>query len=167
MLAFQNFQRDRGQVKPTESLSNNCLRTAFNLWHSQALPNLRPGQSKDEYFMEFLAAWDGATVPLGEGAFEAIWEFTKEAKPPAVASQFSDPRVIRLCTLCRELQRFNGTKPFYLSVRTVQGLFELPSLRTAQQWLIGFQQWGIIKIEEKGGPKTKRATRFRYLPALD
>jgi hypothetical protein len=46
-------------------------------------------------------------------------------------------------------------------------LFELPSPRTAQQWLKALQQLKIIKSEEKGGPETNWATRFRYLPPLD
>jgi hypothetical protein len=167
LLAFQKYRRKQGELQPTESLSNDCLRTAFDRWHFLALTNLRPGQSKDEYFMEFLAAWAGAKVPLGESSFKAIWESTKEAEPPPIATQFSDPRLIRLCTLCRELQRSSGEKPFYLAVRTVQELFELPSPSTAHKWLTGLQQLKIIEPEEKGGPETNRATRFRYLPPLD
>jgi hypothetical protein len=168
MLAFQKYQRQHEQLQPNEPLSIDCLRTAFNLWHSQALPNLRPGQTKDEYFMEFLTAWAGVKVPLGESAFKAIWEATKEAEPPAIALHlFTDERVIRLCTLCRELQRASGEKPFYLSVRTVQALFELSSPTTAHHWLTGLQQLRIIAPVEKGGPESNRATRFRYLPPPD
>jgi hypothetical protein len=167
LLAFQKYRGKQGEPQPTQSLSNDCLRTAFNLWHSQALPNLRPGQTKDEYLMEFLAAWAGAKVPLGESSFKAIWESTKEAEPPPIATQFSDPRLIRLCTLCRELQRSSGKKPFYLAVRTVQALFDLPSPSTAHKWLTGLQQLKVIEPEEKGGPKSNRATRFRFLPPLD
>jgi hypothetical protein len=49
----------------------------------------------------------------------------------------------------------------------VQALFELPSPSTAHKWLTGLQQLKIIEPEEKGGPETNRATRFRFLPPLD
>ena len=117
--------------------------------------------------MEFLTAWAGAKLPLGESNFNEMWEATKDADPPAVALQFTDQRLIRLVNFCKELQRCSGNQPFYLAVRTVQRLFELPSPRTAQQWLKGLQQLKIINPEEKGGPQTNRATRFRYLPPLD
>lgn len=168
MLSLQSYERGQGRLQPDESLSRDCLRKAFDLWYSQARFRLRQDQTKDEYFMEFMAAWNDVRVPLGEGSLVDIWNATKEAKPPAVATEnLSDPRLIRLCTLCRDLQRFNGEKPFYLAVRTVQKLFGLASPRTAHQWMKGLQGLKIIQPVEKGGPETYRATRFRYLPPLD
>ena len=101
----------------------------FDLWYGQARPYLRLGQAKDEYRMEFLEAWEDVRIPLGEGALNQILETARRASPPQVAlrNHLSDPRIVLLVKLCRELQRVNGEEPFYLSVRTVQQLFDVAS----------------------------------------
>ena len=169
LLALQAYLRDQGELEPCEKLSLDCLQQTFDLWYGQAQPYLRPQQTKDEYRMEFLEAWEDVRIPLGEGALNQILETASRTSPPEVAlrNHLSDPRIVLLIKFCRELQKANGEKPFYLSVRTVQQLFELPSPRTAHGWLKALQVLGILSPVEKGGPETMRATRFRYLPPLD
>ena len=169
MLALQAYLRDQGELGPCEKLSLNCLQKAFDLWYGQAEPHLRPQQTKDEYRMEFLEAWEDVRIPLGEGALDQILEAARRASPPEVVlrNQLSDPRIVLLVKFCRELQRVNGEGPFYLSVRTVQQLFGLASPRTAHGWLKALQVLGILRLVEKGGPEPPKATRFRYLPPLD
>ncbi len=167
LLALQDHWRTEEKLPPNEALSNDVLRNAFDLWHRNAEPFLKPDQTRDEYFLEFLAAWEDARIPLGESSMNQILETAKKVSPPQVALQFADPRIILLVTICRELQRKSGEKPFYLACRTVQQLFDLGSQTTANDWLKGLRRLGILHLVEKGGPVTRKATRFRYLPPLD
>jgi hypothetical protein len=38
---------------------------------------------------------------------------------------------------------------------------------TAAFWMRGLVRRKVLRIVEKGGPATKRATRYRYLPPMD
>jgi len=169
LLALQDHWRTEEKLLPNEALSNDVLRNAFDLWHRNAGPLLRPDQTRDEYFLEFLAAWEDARIPLGESSMNQILETARKSSPPDVVFRngLSDPRIILLVKFCRELQRETGEKPFYLACRTVQQLFNLGSPRTAHRWLKGLHGLKIINTVEKGGPETRKATRFRYLPPLD
>ena len=169
LLALQDHWRTEDKLPPNETLSNDVLRNAFDLWHRNAGPFLRPDQTRDEYFLEFLAAWEDARIPLGEGSMNQILETARKASPPdeVFRNGLSDPRIILLVKFCRELQRASGDGPFYLACRTVQQLFNLGSPRTAHCWLKGLHGLRIINPVEKGGPETRKATRFRYLPPLD
>jgi hypothetical protein len=45
-------------------------------------------------------------------------------------------------------------------------LFKHPSHTTAALWLRGLVNCKILKVAEKGGPSTNRATRFYYVPPI-
>ncbi len=147
------------------------LRTAFAEWYRRVASKglLREGQSRDEYWMEFMRGLENAKYPLGEGTLPAAWEAAQRGPPPKIAEQFEDPAVRRLVALCRELQRAAGDKPFYLSCRIAQGLLNLPTHRKANDWLraLASKRVKIIEEVEKGSAKTHHASRFRYLPPLD
>lgn len=170
MLALQKFSIAGGELISGESLPIELLRQAFEHWYTVAKTKgcLRPSLSKDDYWLEFLEAWEDVKVPLGEGSMNQFFEAAKKAARPAVAlKHFEDPQLLLLCALCRELQRNAGKDPFFLSCRTVQRLFELPQPMSARRWLKGLHAVRILAIEEKGSIQTGKASRFRYLHPLD
>jgi len=85
---------------------------------------------------------------------------------PEVAEQYEQADLKLLVALCRELQRGAGEHPFYLSCRTAGGLLEVTAM-TAYRWLFLLVSDGVLREVEKGGPKTRKATRFRYLVPLN
>ncbi len=139
----------------------------FMPWYSQN-NFLRNGQSEDIYWLEFLNAYHDVKYPLGPGVLQHTWQRAELSKPPEVTQQFKkDERIRKLVTWCRELQRFTGEAPFYLSCRTVAAKLGFGSSRTASMVLRGLVLSKILGEVEKGGPKTNRATRYRYLPPLE
>ena len=126
--------------------------------------------SKDDYYLEYLASWQYARYPLGEGpVIEEAWKAACASRPPAAAAQkLSDPQKLLLCSLCRELQRRAVDKDFYLACRKVQQLFGLDEHVTAYRWLMGLTRLNILLLTKRGtrGERGK-ANRFRYLLPLD
>ena len=154
--------RQRGR-----ELSTGERRKVFGAWYQRATPFLNTGQSKDEYWFEFLEGYERVKSPLGEEAITRAWKQAHLLQPPKAAEQFEHPQIRLLVALCRELQRAAGHEPFYLSCRTVQRLFRHDLHTTAALWLRGLVRSKIIEEVEKGGPQTNRASRYRYLHTLD
>ncbi len=142
------------------------MRSLFLRWHERARPFLRQNQNKDDYWFEFLEAYDNADHPLGVDIIASAWDLAQGKEFPEVARQFETDNVRLLVSLCRELQALCGDKPFFLASRTVQRLFELDSHATGARWLKGLCRSGILKVVEQGGRETNKATRFRYLPPI-
>lgn len=136
------------------------LRNIFNLWHDRAGVFLRPEQTRDDYFVEFMNAYASAKKPLGDNAINEAWKLAQEKPLPPEADIFEDAKKRRLVALCRELQDIAGKEPFYLSARTVQRLLQLDSHATAARWLRSLCVLQILTEIEKGSGV--RASRYRF-----
>src|SRR5262249_53218197 len=141
------------------------LREIFNRWHEASKPCLRPEQTKLDYFLEFMRAYDRATKPLDESALGDAWARANSEPLPPEALQFGDyPELQRLVALCRQLQIIAAEQPFFLSCYTVQGLFKLASHTTAWKWLGMLRTHRIIELTKQGD--SRHANRYRYLPPI-
>jgi hypothetical protein len=138
----------------------------FLPWYT-ANPHLRPGQSQDDYWFEFLRAYDAVQYPLGETFLDRAWQAAEQTTLPQVAMQFEDPEVRQLVLWCRELQRLAGDAVFFLSTRSVQARFGLRHPMQAWRRLYGLCRAKILDPVEKGDVNGKKATRYRYLEPLD
>jgi hypothetical protein len=154
------------EKKQARLWSHGEKRKLFHLWLERAAPHLKKSQNVDEYWFEFLEAYDNAIYVLGFDVIQNAWKSTNSKDPPAAANQFQSDKIRLLVSLCRELQILSGEKAFFLSCRTVQRLFNLESHARAAAWLKGLTQDGILKVIKQGGPDTNKATRYRYLPPL-
>jgi hypothetical protein len=139
----------------------------FNYWHELAVEFLRPGQSRDCYFFEFLDALECVRYPLGEGIIEMAFANAQAEETPPEAIRFESPQLRVFVCFCREMQRLVGERAFFLSVRTVQDLFQLGHPMEASRWLSGLCRVGILKLVKRGR-KHVAGTRgepneFRYL----
>jgi hypothetical protein len=142
-------------------LSKTERREAFEQWYALAKPFLRLDQTKDQYFMEFIAACRDAKHPLEDSNLTAAWKLAQEQPPPPEAMQFEDPQLRLLVALCYQLQVLAGNAPFYLASRTVQKLFGHPTHTTAWTWLRALVALGILDPVNKGN--AHKAARYRYL----
>jgi hypothetical protein len=132
-----------------------------NRWIMEAAPFLRPGQSKGDYFMEYLNAYRLAKYPLGSLKMgQALHAAKQNPLPPDALTWTENPEIRVLAALCRELQKMEGEKPFFLSARTVQTIFKHPSHAIGARWLRSFCVMGILTEIEKG--KGFKASRYRY-----
>ncbi|MFN7140843.1 MAG: bifunctional DNA primase/polymerase [Limisphaerales bacterium] len=137
------------------------LKAAFNEWHCRSLPYLRPDQTKEEYWIEFMNARKCAKVPIGQEAIQPIWEQAQREFPPE-ADRFETRELKLLVSLCWHLQKAAGDKPFYLAGRTFERLIGNKCGKTIATWLRYLTEHEqILQLAERG--TTKRAARYRYL----
>jgi len=73
----------------------------------------------------------------------------------------TNPDLLLLATVCRELQAFHGANPFFISYRTVQRIFGHETHDKAARWMRSLCVMKVIKETEKG--KGLNASRYRYL----
>jgi AraC-like DNA-binding protein len=147
--------------------SQTELRKIVDEWCEGATPFLREGQSRDDYWFEFLYGYERVKCPLGEEVITRAWTRAKKLAPPKIAGRFEQEKVRQLVALCRELQQIAGDESFYLSCRTVARLFHHETHTTAARWLRGLRHSKIIRVTEQGGPETNKASRYKYLHPLD
>jgi hypothetical protein len=148
-------------------IAEQGLSEIFGLWHDAAKSWLRPEQTKQEYWTEFLEGYEKVKHPLDESTLQTAWETAQKSPLPKEAAQFEKPEIRLLVALCRELQRAAGNKAFYLPCRKVQMLMHPDSQDTAARWLRMLVRAKIVEVVERGGPDTNKATRYRYLLPLE
>lgn len=145
-------------------LSEAELQVIFSAWHDRANGYLRPDQTWDEYYQEFLDAYGDVERPGADGVVDIAWQSIRTAAvplPPETALVM-DARLKKLVALCHLLQQLAGPKPFFLACRTVARLFGLSSHEQAAVWLRILRKKKILDEVTKGGPNNMRATRYRY-----
>jgi hypothetical protein len=147
-----------------KTFSQEGKRNIFEHWHRRSIEFLRNG--RDEYWFEFLEAYENVRYTFGDDLLCRAWERAQSVATPPEALQFESKELRLLVSLCRELQLANAEEPFFLATRTVQRLFNHDSHTTAALWLKGLCRTGILAVVEKGGPDTNRATRYRYVASL-
>ena len=151
------------------SLSPKKKEEMFDQWY-QYNRFLREGQSREDYYFEFLASYDGVQFPLAqEDVLKSALENAQSNTPPPEVVRFKDKRMILLASICRELQLMAGNRPFFISCRNAAALVGQISHKTASKWLAGFYMMPnpLLKVIEKGGSHNNKATRYRYLGTLE
>jgi hypothetical protein len=138
------------------------MRAAFDIWHKVALPYLRPEQSKDSYFLEFMQKFSRTKHPLGSSELiDRVMKAVSSEPEPIEAHQFEDKTMRRLIAILYQFQKASGDSAFYLSSRTCAGLLGgSVTHTTANSWLRGLMACKILDEVEKA--TTHRAPRFRY-----
>ena len=130
-------------------------------WLARAAQFLRPGQTNEDYFMEYLNAYKLAKFPLGSVVLaQAVEAAKKNPIQPTALAWTDNPDVRLLAAICRELQIIHGSEPFYLSGRMVQKIFKHDNHATGAKWLRSFCVMQVLDELEKG--KGVRASRYRF-----
>jgi hypothetical protein len=155
------------ELARNQTITDAELRNLFDRWYEESKPHLRRELGPDDYWFEFQEAFENVRHPLGTGVVEAAWIAAVKAQPPAEAEQFRDVNLRHVVCLCREMWISTGRKPFFLSCRTLQRLLGHSDHVRAARWLRGLCRSKILQVIEVGGPKGRRATRYRYLPPIE
>ena len=141
------------------------LREFVKIWYKRALPNIRTKEF-EETWIDFLIAWPRIKYVKGEEPMAQMFEKAIQLDPPQIAiEKYPDNSKLKiLVSLCRELQRAAGNKPFFLSVRTAGRLLNIAPM-TASRWFFLLQSDGIIKVVTKGGTAqtVRQASRYGYI----
>lgn len=136
-------------------------RDIHNEWLTRAAPFLRPGQSTEEYFMEYLNAYRLAKYPLGSMSVAQAIKAARENPLSPDALPWAENADLRLLVaVCRELQKIAGEEPFFLSARTVMRIFNQDTHATGAKWLRSLCVMEVLEEVKKG--TGKRATRYLY-----
>lgn len=141
------------------------FRRYVKLWHERALLNIATKEF-EETWIDFLKAWPRIKYARGEEPMAKIFERAIALETPKIAvEKYPDHSKLKiLVSLCRELQRAAGNKPFYLSVRTAGRLLDVKPM-TANRWLFLLQSDGILTLISKGGTAetVRQASRYLYI----
>jgi hypothetical protein len=149
------------RLKGIPGLDKSYLKSIVQQWHRLALPTIRT-KAFAETWEEFQVAWVKVLVPYGivlAGAIEAARRVPHQPID-------DKPELGVLAALCSNLAVAAEGKPFFLSCRTVEELFEVPRM-TAWRWLGLLQFHGIIVPVMKGTKRGQKATTWRYVAERD
>lgn len=151
------------EVTNQRRLSTNDLQRAFVLWWSNAKPLLQADDDFDEWRLAFDDAWESAKHPLGANVLaEAIRRADTQPPPPAASRYRTSAKLQRLVAVCYQLQVLAGDGPFFLSVRDAARIVGTSKFGKASTFLSGLVRDDVLKLESKGVPGGRRASRFRF-----
>ena len=167
------FELARGvrglKAQSGSSFSSEKLEEIFNQWH-QRNSYLREGQSREDYYFEFLESLESVQYPFAqEDVLQSALENARSSTPPPETTHFEDKRMILLASICRELQLMAGDRAFFISCRKAATLVGHKSYKTVNRWLIGLSKMNnpLLKVTNRGGPHSNKANRYRYLGTLE
>lgn len=148
------------------SAEPSALRPIVQEWHRQALPAIGTKPFVDTW-ADFLNGWNKVKWAAGQGPIDEAFRQAMKRKPPKAAVELYgyDP-IIRLASLCRELQRGVSDGEFIrLDCRTAGRLLGV-SHKTAWKWLTVLVADCILIAGEKGSRAAHKASEFVYVEAL-
>ena len=142
----------------------DTLEPSVRRWHDLGVASeVIATEPFDETWIDFLQAWPKVKFPKGTEPMVAVFEKAKAGPVPRAALKYEHPQLRLLAALCRELQRTAGDKPFFLSCETARRLLDASHRMATWRWLSLLLHDRIIQEVEKGDPKKRRASRYRYL----
>jgi hypothetical protein len=140
------------------------LRPIVAEWHRRALPVIRTKEFI-ETWADFIVAWGNVRCDADDGVVGAAFRHAVAAEmSPKVVALYPDlPAVHLLASLCRELQRDAGGKPFFLDCREAGRLIEV-SHHTAWRLLaVTFPADGILVKVSSSSMASGLANEYRYV----
>jgi hypothetical protein len=138
------------------------LKKVFVLWEESSRRFWRPGQSWNDYWIDFLQACKDARHGLTENPLETAWKRALSLPPPQEALDcFEDSKMHLFVSLLRELQILNGDEPIYASTRSIGERFGISNV-TAGKWMNALIPLGILGLATPG--TATRCPRYFYLP---
>jgi hypothetical protein len=158
------------QLRHGKDFSRDELQRMFGEWYDYNYDFLCEAEGVDDemdgfddLYFDFLEKYERVRVPLGNDFAEAAWQIARVGPYPPEAEQFQQDELKQLTCLCWHMQIASRNEPFFLSCRKVQTLMGLSTHQIAARRLRGLVKCGVLEVVEQGGPKTNKATRYRYV----
>jgi hypothetical protein len=130
-------------------------------WHEQAKAVIRT-ESPEETLSDFVRGWGKVKFPFGTSRLNQIFNEAMAEPFPKCSEKFSTEKVRKLIALCKRLHWTWDPVPFPLACRPAGELLGVSHL-TASKWLYLLVQQELLSEVMKGGPRNRRASRYRYL----
>jgi hypothetical protein len=128
-------------------------------WHELALPVIAT-KAFEETWSDFRRQWESVRFPGGNDQMRALLGVVRSRPLPRRLDYLQNESINELMGLCKELQCMTGRdQPFFLSCRTVAGLFGVEPM-TGARWLKHLVNEGVMRIVDAGTYKSLRATRY-------
>jgi hypothetical protein len=137
------------------------LESIFSEWHRRSEKFLREGQSREEYYLEFMNACERAKFPLGGVKVAEAWEKANSQPLPSEAMRFENPKLCLFVAFLKQLQEMAGAEPFFLTSRDGAHFLQLESHSIVDKWFGALRKLGYIKVAQPGNEH--RATRYFYI----
>lgn len=137
------------------------LKTAFDQWYGRARLFLREGQTKEDYWFEFLNACQRAKFPLGGVKLAQAWDKAKSDPLPPEAMTFDNPEMRMLVAFLKQLQTIQGAEPFFITYRDCAALLGHKTHSTVATWLGALTKLNYIRVAHPGNER--QATRYFYI----
>jgi len=154
------------QLKALPDLASADLPTVRPVvveWHRRALPFITTKAFTDSW-ADFVEAWPKVKYPAGQGVVDAAFKRAVASTPPPKATElYTEPPVLLLVTLCRELQRIAGPGPFFLDCRTAGRLVGIHHTTAWRLLTVVLAADGILAAGAKGSKGTRKANEYRYI----
>ena len=160
-LLFKLARAIKTVEKKGEKFDLAQLDTVFDVWYGQAKEFLKDGQTKEEYYMEFMNACEKAKFPLGGVKVAEAWAKAKSQPLPSEAMKFENPKIRLLIAFLKELQVMAGTQPFFITLRDCAALLHQESHSTVDKWIGALRKLGYIKVAKPGNER--HASRYFYI----
>jgi len=160
-LLFKLARAIKKLEKKGEKFDLAQLDTVFDVWYGQAKEFLKDGQTKEEYYMEFMNACEKAKFPLGGVKVAEAWEKANSQPFPSEAIRFENPKIRLLVAFLKNLQVMTGSEPFFITLRDCAALLQQQSHSTVAVWLGALAKLGYITVAKPGNER--QATQYSYI----
>lgn len=147
-----DFVRRLQSIPGLQGTDPQSLRELVEIWHRKASPNIRT-KNFEQTWRDFLDGWKLADQPFGLTMALAVQ-----------AAQGTGIDYIE--SLCRELQRLHGDKPFFLSHR-VAGILTSVSHTTGRKWIERLLSQGKLRLANQGSYSGRRASEYWYVGPMN
>jgi hypothetical protein len=142
--------------------SRENLKQVFSVWARHNRRFWRPGQSWNDYWIEFLQACKDARYGLTEDPLETAFQQALSLRPPQEALDcFEDSKMYLFVSFLRQLQILRGDEPIFVSTRWLGNKFGIHHGQ-ASKWMNALIPLGILRLETSG--TTIRCPRYFYCP---
>jgi hypothetical protein len=159
--AIFEFSRELKAIPGLAAAEPIELAPYVRMWHARALRYIAT-RPFEETLIDFVEGWHKVKFPKGQEPIAVLFKQAIESELPDAAEQFEQQKLKQLVSLCRELQRACGEKPFFLSTRTAGELLGVTHL-TAWRWLRLLVHRKILETVTVGSRAENKASEFRYL----
>ncbi len=133
----------------------------FELWYGRN-KYFRTGEGEQDYWFQFMDIVKATKVPTGKGLLDVAWENVATTADLRPCDYFPDAHLRKACLFCREIQKLNGDKNFFLSVRDLAERQNV-SIRTAARRLKYFSDLQLIDLKSKGDlSNRKNASQYQF-----
>lgn len=154
--------RELKAIPEISCLPASELRWVVEAWLSKARQFIVNATDVTTNLVDFANAWGSVKYAAGSSPIDDIVRRSKDSLPPPEVAESTNAALVLLATICRELQRDRGDRPFFLDCRTAAKHIGVDHM-AAFRWLKGFCAIHLLEQVSSGSQAKRKANEYRYL----